>query len=99
LINCGLKEISSRDLLEFSNLFLLDLSDNDLEFLPFDLFDPTPQLKMVNFANNKLFLICHELFDKFPSMMKVNFQNNPGPMPIIDLYYDFNLDQILKYQN
>lgn len=66
IISCGLKDISSRDLLGFDNLEMLWATDNELRSLPDDLFVNTKKLKTINFDGNQLKSMSSKIFDPIP---------------------------------
>lgn len=52
--HCNLKRITAEDLRGLNKLKVLNLSDNELEILPDDLFTHVPQLKQAIFQKNKI---------------------------------------------
>jgi BTB/POZ domain len=75
---CGLKKITSKDLLGFENLKELWLGHNCLTSLPDDLFIHTKNLKKVCFVSNQIDTLSSRLFDPIPDehWEIVNFLRN-----------------------
>lgn len=80
----GLKSITKLDLKSFEHLTLLDLSENDLEYLPGDLFEFNKKLKQIYFCENKIQFIGPELLDNHLDLERAYFKNN------INIKYLFN---------
>lgn len=71
--HCGLKEINAEDLEGLNRLKFLDVSNNQLEYLPDNLFEHVPQLSHANFRNNKIKL---KLLDPLTHHERVDLQHN-----------------------
>ena len=61
LQNCGLKEISRKDLQGLSSLRSMNFDNNKLRRLPDDLFIDTPKLVWISVENNLLMSLTSEL--------------------------------------
>ncbi|KAG5669626.1 hypothetical protein PVAND_017511 [Polypedilum vanderplanki] len=68
---CGLKEISNEDLKCFPNLFFLNLSENEIEFLPKNLFFGMTNLQYIFITFNKLLYIEPNIVDSFNPCINV----------------------------
>lgn len=73
----GLKSITKLDLKLFEHLIHLDLSENELGYLPGDLFEFNKKLKQIYFCENKLQFIGPELLDNHLDLERAYFKNNP----------------------
>ena len=62
VVNCGLKEISRKDLEGLGNLDRLCLCSNKLKSLPNDLFVETPSLRFICFKENKIERLSSKIF-------------------------------------
>lgn len=76
LSNCGLRSLLKEDLRGLSHLKVLWLNDNDLEYLPGDLFEETRRLEYISFEKNKIRYIDPELLDNLPDLKLINFFAN-----------------------
>ncbi|KAG5666401.1 hypothetical protein PVAND_014430 [Polypedilum vanderplanki] len=74
--NCGLREIKREDLIGLHDLRVLWLNDNEIEFLPGDLFIDMKKLEYVSFEKNKIRFIDAELLDPLPNLKLINFYGN-----------------------
>lgn len=72
----GIKSITKFDLKPFTNLTHLDLSGNELESLPADLFEFTKNIEQVYFSQNKLKYIGPELLDDLQNLQVASFLDN-----------------------
>ena len=62
--NCGLKEISRRDVEGLGNLEILKLSTNEIKSLPNDLFVETPKLQRIYLQDNKIERLSSKILDR-----------------------------------
>ena len=99
IADCGLKEISRRDLLGLENLKILILNQNKLKALPDNLFKSMPDLEQIAFSNNEITRMSSKLFEPLnkEKLNFANFKNNPS----IDYCYksddgDTSLDVLMK---
>lgn len=79
VINCGLKEISRRDLIGLEALENLDLGQNKLSALPNDLFVNMTKLQFVSLQDNKLEVVSSRVLE--PIMANIEFANFKGNNP------------------
>lgn len=75
IVNCGMKEIYSRDLEGLGQLKYLNLSNNSLRYLPDDLFHHVPQLLEANFKGN---YIRMRLLEPLMSHQRVDLTEQKG---------------------
>lgn len=61
IVNCGLKKIRRSDFVGLGKLINIDLSSNDLESLPNDLFMDLPNLQRIRLSDNKIARISSKL--------------------------------------
>ena len=98
IASCGLKKISSRDLLGLENLRSLYLHGNQLKALPDDLFQNMTNLEQIAFSNNEITRMSSKLFK--PLNKKIlnlaNFKNNPSIDYCFDSEDDTSLDVLMK---
>lgn len=71
-----LKSISKHDLQPFTNLKIINLDNNDLEFIPGDLFEFTPKMKSISFWRNKIKFIGENLLEYASNLEFINFSEN-----------------------
>lgn len=78
LVDCGLKRINSKDLIGLKSLELLDVCDNNLTLLPYDLFINTKKLKRIHFKNNKISSMSSRILDPIPDTQweLIDFREN-----------------------
>ncbi|KAL7023678.1 hypothetical protein ACKWTF_012737 [Chironomus riparius] len=72
-----LMKISKRDLFEYQSLEVISMRDNELEYLPGDLFDNFKVLNYINFERNKLNLIEPNILNNLKAIKYVSFSENP----------------------
>jgi Leucine-rich repeat (LRR) protein len=73
----SLEEIRKEDLAQFPKLEMLWLHNNDLRFLPGDLFEANLEIVLINFENNKITRMGDELLEPLKNLREAVFQNNP----------------------
>jgi hypothetical protein len=61
IIKSKLKEVHKRDLQQFPHLKELHLEQNELQFLPGDLFEANLELETIDFDNNQITHVGHNL--------------------------------------
>ena len=78
--DCGLKEISRRDLLGLENLKILYLLRNKLKTLPDDLFENMSNLEAIIFRNNEITTMSSKLFKPLNKKILIwaDFKHNPS---------------------
>lgn len=76
LSNCGLRSILKEDLRGLTHLKVLWLNDNELEYLPGDLFEEARKLEYVSFEKNKIRYIDEELLEPLVDLKLINFFGN-----------------------
>lgn len=76
LSNCGLRSILKEDLKGLIHLKVLWLNDNELEYLPGDLFEEARKVEYVSFEKNKIRYIDAELLDPLVDLKLINFFGN-----------------------
>lgn len=88
LVICSskLKKINKVDLFEYKNLEIISMMDNEIEFLPGDLFDGFENLNYINFKKNKLTLIEPNILDGLKSVRYVDFSNNVNYEKCFSIY-------------
>ena len=99
IADCGLKNITRRDLLGLENLKILFLNQNKLKALPDNLFKSMPDLERIAFYNNEITRMSSKLFEPL-NKEKLNFANFKGN-PSIDYRFDSDdgdtsLDVLMK---
>lgn len=79
IYNCGLKEISRKDLIGLRQLRSLSVHKNELTSLPYDLFVDKPNLKKIFFKDNKIEFMSSKLLEPIikNDLEFVDFLNNP----------------------
>lgn len=74
VISSGLQEINQTDLLQFEQLIVLNLTDNNLEIIEENLFKNNPKLQLIDLSKNPLKTVASNAFFNFLTMLKaVNF--------------------------
>lgn len=74
--NCQLKEISSKNLFEFSNLTYLDLSGNEIQFIAPSLFKHNKKLKVLLLNSNRIYYIHHDSFLALTNITLLQVRDN-----------------------
>ena len=84
--DCGLQEISKRDINGLNDLVSLSLRNNKLKSLPDNLFTNTPKLIYINLSGNKINEMSTKLFEPLTkeNLVFANFKDNPS----IDYCFD-----------
>lgn len=72
----GLQMIQKRNLEQFPGLTYLNLADNELEFLPGDLFKNHPKLRFAGFFRNRLIYVGLEIFSNHEYLEELQFKGN-----------------------
>ena len=96
IINSKLKKICRNDLIEYRNLEIISFADNELEFLPGDLFQHFQHLSIINFKRNKLTLVEPNLLNGLGALKMVNFSENPRYEKLFSIYPDYNPNATLE---
>ncbi|CAG9811196.1 unnamed protein product [Chironomus riparius] len=76
IFNSKLKKISKEDIAEYRNLEQFFCQENEIEFLPGDLFDGFVNLIYVTFWGNKLKVIEPNILDGLVNLKHASFQKN-----------------------
>lgn len=77
LWKCGLKTIATRDLVEFENLELICLDNNNLKSLPSDLFVALPKVRWIYCCDNKIESLSAKLLEPIRNqLIYVSFARN-----------------------
>lgn len=71
-----LKEIKMKNFKQFPKLTYVNLADNDLEYLPHDLFHHTPKIVFFNAWRNRLVSIGSQIFMNLKSLQTVELEKN-----------------------
>jgi hypothetical protein len=66
--SCNIKYIYKKNLKKLNKLEELELDDNQIAFLPHDLFINNPKLKSINMANNPFIWIGYKILDVLPNL-------------------------------
>ena len=75
---CGLQSITADDLFELINLEILDLSGNELTWLPNDLLENKTELRKVNFSCNFLNRMSSQVLEPLKEILEeADFRGNP----------------------
>jgi len=86
ICNSKLKKISKNDLIEYKNLEIISMMENELEYLPGDLFEGFKNLNYINFKKNKLIFIEPNILDGLGEMRYVNFSDNTNYKKCFSIY-------------
>ncbi|KAL7023679.1 hypothetical protein ACKWTF_012738 [Chironomus riparius] len=86
ICNSKLRKISKKDLIEYKNLEIVSMMENELEYLPGDLFEGFKNLNYINFKKNKLMFIEPHILDGLGTMRYVNFSVNPNYKKCFSIY-------------
>ncbi|CAG9811214.1 unnamed protein product [Chironomus riparius] len=78
ICNSKLKDISKDDMAEYKNLQRFICDQNEVDFLPGDLFEGFKDLNYIKFTNNKLGVIEPNLLSGVHKLQYVNFKSNPS---------------------
>lgn len=83
-INGGLSEITKDDLIGYGNLTFLDISGCEIDSLPGDLFEHTPNLEVIYFNRNQIKYMGASLLEPLLSLKYADFTGNLN----INVVYD-----------
>jgi hypothetical protein len=75
-INCGINFLSGSELEEYPQLEWFGLYRSELERIPGNFFEPTRNLKFVNFNSNQISRVGENLLDGLENLERVYFNNN-----------------------
>jgi len=89
ITSSDLTKITKNDIIEYKNLAKFICKDNELEFLPGDLFEDFQNLDFVDFSDNMLGVVEPNIIDGLENLKIANFTNNPN--------YGKNTGNILTY--
>jgi BTB/POZ domain len=92
--NCGLKNITKKDLIGLENIEELTIDSNELTLLPDNLLSDMPKLKRISFYDNKLEFVNSEVLEPIINNHPtcINFQKNTK----INMYYSADAIGSLK---
>jgi len=101
IFNSKLKDICKNDLVEYNNFKRFHFDQNELKFLPGNLFEGFKNLELISFWGNKLKVIEPNILDGLDKLKYVNFQGNPNYEKFYSTYPDSGsnatLDEV-KYE-
>ncbi|KAL7013204.1 hypothetical protein ACKWTF_015260 [Chironomus riparius] len=81
-----LKKITKNDLTEYKNLEKFICTDNEVDYLPFDLFEDLKNLEFIDFSGNKLKIIDPNIFDGLDKINHINLRRNPNYTKCFSIY-------------
>jgi FtsZ-binding cell division protein ZapB len=79
-----LPELTKNDLKGYDCLTMLTITSCNLEYLPGDLFENTPNLERVNFSQNQIRYIANNILDPLKNLKFFDLRSNPS----IDAVYN-----------
>lgn len=95
----GIRELTRNDLLQFPNLLMIVLIDNELETLDADVFDGTPNMECINFNRNRIRHLGPRVFQRLNNLMALRLADNfciddeaeMNPAALVDLLWNSSL--------
>jgi len=84
-----LKAVDKNDLMEYRLLERIDLSDNQLEFLPGDIFEGFINIEEISFNGNLLKIVEPNILDGLHKLKFVDFGSNPNYTKIYSVYPEY----------
>lgn len=94
IISSQLKEINHKNIENFSNLKVLDISNNDVVSIEFNLFIKNPKLMIVNFSMNKIKFFNPKIFDNLENLQQLTMIGHD----FIDEYSENRIETIEMIQ-
>jgi len=76
ILNSNLENICKSDLVEYKNIKRFNCNENEVKFLPADLFEGFENLEFISFNNNKLDFIEPNILDGLEKLKFVDFRGN-----------------------
>jgi hypothetical protein len=72
----AIKRLTGDELLEYPRLQWFGLETSEIEFIPGNLFKPTPNILMISFGSNRIKRVGTGLLDNLYDLQRVYFLNN-----------------------
>lgn len=94
--NSKLKKLSRNDLFEYRNLETFFFEQNDLEFLPGDLFQGFPNIEWISFFGNQLEIIEYNILDGLTKLKFVCFTLNLNYDKCYSVYPEYESNASLE---
>lgn len=76
IIECNLNEITKEDLQGYPDLIYFGIIDNELSYLPGNLFEYTPKVEFIDFSLNKIKWIGPMIFEPLINVEGINLKYN-----------------------